>query len=195
MIFKKKLSGSTQIWTGIVGFKVQSDNRYTIEPHCCFPFIFILLLLFIFKNKDHEESPWKSSKIKNTIIQIFYYWLPRKPQINSLDYTYKNITSCFFLIREIDNIVLFLYMSRFLFFFHLQLLVDNYKIFNATLRFFRSSKNTLDFLRFLFSSMNWTKNFQLFTRIFFSQCHFQSIEHQLLFLWRLFSISLYYKSD
>ena len=29
---KKKKSGSTEIWTRIAGFRVQSANHYTIEP-------------------------------------------------------------------------------------------------------------------------------------------------------------------
>jgi len=30
--FREKKKGSTEIWTRIAGFKVQSANRYTIEP-------------------------------------------------------------------------------------------------------------------------------------------------------------------
>ncbi len=37
---QKIYSGSTQIWTGVAGFKVQSANRYTIEPRL-FAFYFV----------------------------------------------------------------------------------------------------------------------------------------------------------
>ena len=43
--FRKK-RGSTEIWTRIAGFKVQSANRYTIEPR--------YLIYYRFKLLDHS---------------------------------------------------------------------------------------------------------------------------------------------
>jgi hypothetical protein len=40
------LTGSTQIWTGVAGFKVQSANRYTIEPHECTALLYLKFLYF-----------------------------------------------------------------------------------------------------------------------------------------------------
>ena len=43
---KISLQGSTEIWTRIAGFKVQSANRYTIEP-IRFNTSYILFIVFL----------------------------------------------------------------------------------------------------------------------------------------------------
>ncbi len=46
-------SGSTQIWTGVAGFKVQSANRYTIEPRLL---IYNYLIAFSLHAINFEEK-------------------------------------------------------------------------------------------------------------------------------------------
>ena len=61
------MTGSTEIWTRIAGFKVQSANHYTIEPHLSF-----------------DRMKLKSTKYVHGEINGYQFWWEQHHKSNSL---------------------------------------------------------------------------------------------------------------
>ena len=65
--------GSTEIRTRIVGFKVQSDSHYTIEP--LFPFLTLFILLKLFESQHNMgmliTPKWLANLKKHALGRVF----------------------------------------------------------------------------------------------------------------------------
>ena len=75
---KKKIEGSTEIWTRIAGFKVQSANRYTIEPR-------YNSSLKYKSSISHNSNNWKFSLVFNDIffnLTLFLFPIKQKFKLN-----------------------------------------------------------------------------------------------------------------
>ena len=72
---KKKKSGSTEIWTRIAGFRVQSANHYTIEPPVC---VGVCILFCFFQRQSITRSCSASARSLAEVHWVRWTWRFRR---------------------------------------------------------------------------------------------------------------------
>ena len=73
---EKKKWGSTEIWTRIAGFKVQSANHYTMEPLLWK--LVKILRVFLFKLKKTSTRKFRVAHAAyKAVVAVLYYQLRR----------------------------------------------------------------------------------------------------------------------
>ena len=67
---QKYMTGSTEIWTRIAGFKVQSANHYTIEPYLLFHGIKLKWTKYVHGESNGYQFWWEQHHESNSLVIV-----------------------------------------------------------------------------------------------------------------------------